>query len=157
MPAGATNTVGTTDDGARGIGVFIYRDAIGHGANNFKGVKLRWQHGADKVDPTKAAVKVHPIAMVYVPEGPCKVGSGYPTGINRFSDGPDMPLNRHDWEAAMKLPDGSWTKQDWGSLTEGSWRGGPSIPFLVDAEWSGPVQEGTRARRIARGLAELRG
>jgi formylglycine-generating enzyme required for sulfatase activity len=148
MPAGATNSLRVSEDGSRGIGMFIFRDAIGHGANSFKGVKLRWQHGADKVDPTQAAVKVHPIAMVYVPEGPCKVGSGYPTGINRFSDGPDMPLNRHDWEAAMKLPDGSWTKQDWGSLTEGSWRGGPSIPFLVDAEWSGPVQEGTRARRI---------
>ena len=148
MPAGATNTLRVSEDGSRGIGVFIYRDAIGHGANTFKGVKLRWQHGAGKVDPTKAAVRVYAIPMVYVPEGPCKVGSGYPTGISRFSDGPDMPLNRHDWEAAMMLPDGSWTKQDWGSLTEGSWRGGPSIPFLVDAEWSGPVQEGTRARRI---------
>jgi formylglycine-generating enzyme required for sulfatase activity len=148
MPAGATNSLRVSEDGSRGIGMFIFRDAIGHGANSFKGVKLRWQHGVDKVDPTKAAVKVHPIAMVYVPEGPCKVGTGYPTGITRFNDGPDMPHNRHDWEAAMLLPDGSYTKQDWGSLTEGSWRGGPSIPFLVDAEWSGPVQEGTRARRI---------
>jgi hypothetical protein len=148
MPAGATNSLRVSEDGSRGIGVFIYRDAIGHGANNFKGVKLRWQHGTDKVDPTQAAVNVHPIAMVYVPEGPCKVGSGLRTGITRFSDGPDMPHNRHDWEAFMTLPDGSMLWQDWGSLTEGSWRGGPSIPFLVDAEWSGPVQEGTRARRI---------
>jgi hypothetical protein len=128
--------------------VFIYRDAIGHGANTFKGVKLRWQHGADKVAPTQAAVNVHPIAMVYVPEGPCQVGSGLRTGITRFNDGPDMPLNRHDWEAFMTLPDGSSLWNDWGSLTEGSWRGGPSIPFLVDAAWSGPVQEGTLARRI---------
>ncbi len=148
MPAGATNSLRVSDDGSRGIGMFIFRDAIGHGANLFKGVKLRWQHGADKVDPTQAAVKVHPIAMVYVPEGPCKVGSGLRTGITRFNDGPDMPHNRHDWEAFMTLPDGSFLWQDWGSLTEGSWRGGPSIPFLVDAEWSGPVQEGTRARRI---------
>ena len=148
MPAGATNSLRLSEDGSRGIGVFIYRDAIGHGANNFKGVKLRWQHGADKVDPTQAAVNVHPIAMVYVPEGPCKVGSGLRTGITRFTDGPDMPHNRHDWEAFMTLPDGSSLWTDWGSLTEGSWRGGPSIPFLVDAEWSRPVQEGTRARRI---------
>ena len=148
MPAGATNTLRVSEDGSRGIGMFIFRDAIGHGANTFKGVKLRWQHGADKVDPTQAAVKVHPIAMVYVPEGPCKVGSGLRTGITRFNDGPDMPLNRHDWEAFMMLPDGSFLWQDWGSLTEGSWRGGPSIPFLVDAAWSGPVQEGTLARRI---------
>ena len=141
MPAGATNTVRLSEDpagggagGSRGVGMFIYRNAIGHGANNFKGVKLRWQHGADKVDPTKAAVKVHSIAMVYVPEGPCKVGSAGRTGINRFNDGPDMPHNRHDWDSFMELPDGSWLKQDWGSLTDGSWRGGPSIPFLVDAE-----------------------
>jgi len=65
MPAGATNTVGLTDDGTRGLGVFIYRDAIGLGANNFKGVKLRWLHGADKVSPAEAAIAVHPIAMVY--------------------------------------------------------------------------------------------
>jgi hypothetical protein len=167
MPAGATNSVRLSEDpagggagGSRGMGVFIYRDAIGHGANNFKGVKLRWLHppspaaagsgvtSGAKFDPTKAAVKVHTIAMVYVPEGPCKVGTGRPTGISRFSDGPDMPHVRHDWDSAMQLPDGSFTKEDWGSLTDGSWRGGPSIPFLIDAEWNGPVQEGTRSRRI---------
>lgn len=70
MPAGATNTVGLTDDGTRGLGVFIYRDAVGHRANNFRGIKLRWLHGADKVAPAKAAIAVHPIAMVYVPQGP---------------------------------------------------------------------------------------
>ena len=69
MPAGATNTVGLSDDpagsgagGKRGVGVFVCRAAIGQGANNFKGVRLRWAHGADKVDPSKAAVRVHALA-----------------------------------------------------------------------------------------------
>ncbi|MEI6149332.1 MAG: hypothetical protein WCS01_09580, partial [bacterium] len=52
MPAGATNTVRIADDGSRGMGVFIYRDAVGSGVNTFKSVKLRWLHKADQVDPT---------------------------------------------------------------------------------------------------------
>ena len=155
MPAGATSTLRLSEDGSRGMGVFIYRDAIGHGANDFKAVKLRWLNGAGKVDPAKAAVKVHAIAMVYVPEGPFKVGSGLPTGISKFNDGPDMPFVRYDWESSFLLPDGSWSGVDWGSLTDGSWRGGPSIRFLIDAEWNRPVQEGTRARRFGTVAGQL--
>ena len=81
MPVGATNTVKLSDDGTRGVGVFFYRDAVGHGTNDWKKIKLRWLHGADKVDPAKADVKVHAIPMVYVPAGPFKVGSGAPSGI----------------------------------------------------------------------------
>ncbi|MFC1462802.1 hypothetical protein ACFLQU_04270, partial [Verrucomicrobiota bacterium] len=155
MPAGATNTLRLSEDGSRGMGVFIYRDAIGHGANDFKAVKLRWLNGAGKVDPAKAAVKVHAIAMVYVPEGSFKVGTGLPTGISKFNDGPDMPFVRYDWESSFLLPDGSWSGVDWGSLTDGSWRGGPSIRFLIDAEWNRPVQEGTRARRFGTVAGQL--
>jgi hypothetical protein len=118
MPAGATNSVGLTDDGGKGLGVFIFRNAVGQGTNNFKGVKLRWQHPASspdksgnyagtsgaKFDPAKAAVRVYAIAMVYVPEGPCKVGSAGRTGITRFNDGPDMPHNRHDWHSSRTGP-----------------------------------------------------
>ena len=49
VPAGATLDVGLSDDGKRGAGVFIYRDGPGHGANNWKGVALRWMHAADGV------------------------------------------------------------------------------------------------------------
>ncbi|MBM4162985.1 MAG: hypothetical protein FJ222_00835 [Lentisphaerae bacterium] len=49
VPAGARLDVGTTDDGQRGLGVFVYRDAPGSGPNNWKGVTLRWLHGADGV------------------------------------------------------------------------------------------------------------
>ena len=145
MPAGATDTVGLTDDGKRGLGVFIYRDAIGHGANDFRGVKLRWLHGRDKVDPAKAAVKVHALAMVYVPEGAFKVGAGIAVPIDRFPDGPTRPI------VGGPLPgkDPEWPAGCFGAFTDGAWRGGePTIPFLVDAEWSGPVAEGSRARRI---------
>jgi len=145
MPAGATNTVGLTDDGKRGVGVFIYRDAIGHGNNDFKGVKLRWLHRSDKVDPAKAAVNVHALAMVYVPEGPFKAGSGIAVPINRFRDGPTRPIVGGPLPG--KLPE--WPAGCFGVFTDGAWRGGePTIPFLVDAEWSGPVAERSRARRI---------
>jgi hypothetical protein len=147
MPAGATNTVGTTDDGSRGLGVFIYRDAIGHGRNDWKGIKLRWLHAADpagKFDPAKAAVKVHTIAMVYVPEGAFKVGSGAKTRIAPFPDGITLPVLHNEDE-------------EFGSFTDGSWRGGLSVPFLVDAAWNGPVAEGTCARRIGPVAGQLWG
>ena len=149
------------------MGVFIFRDAIGHGHNDWKGIKLRWMHGADKVDPAKAAIKVHPIAMVYVPEGPFKLGSTAESGISPFADGPDVPLMRYDGEEAYEnIPQGlrrvieSTTGKDggpyirWGhdpspnGATDGAWRGGPTIPFLVDAEWNAPAAEGTRGRLV---------
>ena len=151
MSAGATNTVGLSDDGKRGVGVFIFRDSIGHGVNDFKGVKLRWLTGADpsaplgagKVDPAKAAVKVMAIPMVYVPAGAFKLGSGIATRIAPFSDGPNLPA----------LQGGP----DLGSFTDGSWRGGPVVPFLVDAEWDAPAAAGSRARRIGAVAGELWG
>jgi hypothetical protein len=164
MPAGATNSVKLSDDpstglgagGARGMGVFIHRDAVGHGVNDWKGIKLRWLHPqspgtANKVDPAKAAVKVHAIPMVYVPAGPFKVGSGAPSGIYaKFADGPDMPI--------VQAMNNIRTKnQEMGGMTDGSWRGGPSIPFLMDAEWNGPAAEGTRARRFGISAGEIWG
>jgi len=35
-----------------------------------------------------------------------------------------------------------------GCFTDGSWTDGATIPFTVDETWSGPVAEGTNARRI---------
>jgi len=167
MPAGAMNSLKLSDDGSRGMGVFIYRDAIGHGRNDWKGIKLRWLHGADKVDPAKAAIRVHPIAMVYVPEGPFKVGTAEKSGYSPFAHGPDVPITRYDGEESFdKIPEGlrkiieSTTSKDGGPylqwadkpsssrLTDGGWRGGPMIPFLLDAEWNAPVASGPRARRV---------
>jgi len=145
MPAGATNSVRLFDGGNRGMGVFIYRDAIGHGANSFKGVKLRWLHG--KVDPAKAGLRVYPISMVYVPEGPFNVGSGADSGFTKFPDGPTVPIANGDYMSAMNV--------EVGSRTDGSWRGGPVVPFLVDAEWNGPVAEGTRGRRVGAKAGQL--
>jgi formylglycine-generating enzyme required for sulfatase activity len=153
MPAGATNSVKLSDDGARGMGVFIYRDAVGHGVNDWKKIKLRWLHanssGAGKFDPAKAAVNVYAIPMVYVPEGPFKVGSGKPSGIYaKFADGPDFP-------AVNTMQNGRSKDQADGALTDGSWRGGNSIPFMLDAEWNAPAKEGTRARRLGLAPGEL--
>ena len=123
MPAGATNTVGTTGDGGRGLGLFIYRDAVGQGSNTFSGVKLRWMHGSDRVDPTLSLLAVHAIAMVYVPEGPFYVGGGASRTMPTFLPGLKVPV----------IFGGS------GILTDGAWHGGPLIPFLVDAEWNEPA------------------
>ena len=49
VPAGAALEVGLTDDGQRGLGVFVYRNGPGSGPHDWKGVKLRWLHRADGV------------------------------------------------------------------------------------------------------------
>jgi formylglycine-generating enzyme required for sulfatase activity len=150
MPAGATNSVRLFDGGSQGMGVFIYRDALGYGPNNFKGIKLRWRHGAvagQKIDPAKAGLRVYPISMVYIPEGPFKVGSGADSGFTKFPDGPTVPIANGDYMGAMNV--------GLGSRTDGSWRGGPVVPFLVDAEWNGPVVEGTRGRRVGSKAGQL--
>jgi formylglycine-generating enzyme required for sulfatase activity len=49
--------------------VFVYRSSPGAGANSFKGIKLRWLHGADKVPDKDIQLSVHALGMVYVPEG----------------------------------------------------------------------------------------
>jgi hypothetical protein len=145
MPAGATNSVKLSDNGSRALGVFVYRDAPGSGVNDWKGIKLRWNHTVDKVDPAKAGVRVFALPMVYVPRGPFKVGSGSKSAFTKFGDGPTFPMTRCDGNPG----------DEGGSLCDGSWRGGPVIPFLVDEEWSGPAAEGSRARRIGRNAGEL--
>ena len=68
-PAGAKLDVGLSDDGKRGVGVFIYRAAAGNGPNDWKGVTLRWLHKADGVDdPGAAELRVFGLNMVYVPQ-----------------------------------------------------------------------------------------
>jgi len=44
-----------------------------------------------------------------------------------------------------------------GSFTDGSWTDGDTIPFRVDADWSGPVAEGSTARRIGGASGRLWG
>jgi len=44
-----------------------------------------------------------------------------------------------------------------GSFTDGSWKGGAALPFLIDEKWSGPITEGTDARRIGKAPGRLWG
>jgi formylglycine-generating enzyme required for sulfatase activity len=44
-----------------------------------------------------------------------------------------------------------------GSFTDGSWTDGAAIPFLVDANWSGPLAAGSNARRIGAAPGRLWG
>ena len=96
-----TQTVGLTD--GKGMGVFIYRAARGHGPVDIKNVKLRWLHGADGLaEPAKADPKVFAIEMVYVPRGAFAVGSGG-TEAGSFTDG-----SRADGAAIPFLMDAAW-------------------------------------------------
>ena len=76
-PSGVKMDTGLTDDGKRGVGAFIYRATAGSGANDFKGVTLRWLHQADGVaDPKAVEVKVLAVQMVYVPQCAFWAGDG---------------------------------------------------------------------------------
>jgi hypothetical protein len=83
-PAGAALDVGLSDDGGKGTGVFVYRAAVGAGANAFNGLKLRWLHGADKVtDPSQVKINAYAIPMVYIPKGPFKSKSPWKYPISQ--------------------------------------------------------------------------
>ncbi len=74
VPAGAALDVGLTD--GKGMGVFVYRSAVGQGTLNLENIRLRWLHEADGVaDPAAADLKVFAIEMVHVPRGGFAVGS----------------------------------------------------------------------------------
>jgi len=72
VPAGAALDVGRTDDGGRGLGVFVYRAAPGHGPTVFKDVTLRWENAAEA--PADADIRVFALQMVYVPQ--CRFWAG---------------------------------------------------------------------------------
>jgi len=77
VPSGAKLDVGASDDRKRGLGAFVYRATAGSGANDFKGVTLRWLHKADGVDdPGGVDLEVFAIQMVYVPQCAFWVGDG---------------------------------------------------------------------------------
>jgi hypothetical protein len=77
VPAGAKLGMGPADDGKRGIGVFVYRATAGSGANDFKGMTLRWLRRADGVKgPGAVDLKVFAIQMVYMPQCAFWVGDG---------------------------------------------------------------------------------
>jgi hypothetical protein len=77
-PKGATLDVGHTDDKKSAAGVFVYRAAPGSGANDWKGVKLNWNHSADGVEASaNVEVKVLSVQMVYVPHSPFWLGDGF--------------------------------------------------------------------------------
>ncbi|MEI6148471.1 MAG: SUMF1/EgtB/PvdO family nonheme iron enzyme, partial [bacterium] len=44
-----------------------------------------------------------------------------------------------------------------GTFTDGSWTDGATIPFQVDANWSGPVADGSNARRLGNSPGRLWG
>ena len=105
VPAGAKVDMGLTDDGKRGLGGFVYRAAAGSGANDFKGVTLRWLHGADGVeDPGAFELKVLAIQMVYVPQCAFWAGDGSTSDVaGQFSAGDTTDPFRVESENAITL------------------------------------------------------
>jgi len=90
VPAGAVLDVGPSDDGRRGLGVFVHRKEAGHGAIEFKRMGLRWLHDKDGVeDPASTEIKIFAIQMVYVPRCAFWVGDGARSNdpAGRFSSG----------------------------------------------------------------------
>lgn len=70
---GNTTTGGTN----QGMGVFLYRTALGNGAITWQDIRLRWDFAAQGVDITKPVqIQVFAIEMVYVPEGDFAAGDG---------------------------------------------------------------------------------
>jgi len=101
-PAGAALDVGLTDDGKRGVGAFVYRKAAGHGPNDFKGVTLRWLHGA--ADPAAVDLKVFALQMVYVPQCVFWAGDGSTNHVTgQFSAGYSAHPFRVESEGALRL------------------------------------------------------
>jgi len=121
VPAGAALDVGLNEDpstgipstglgaggagGKRGLGVFVYRAKPGHGANDWKGVNLRWQCGADGVSaPGEAEIQVLAVGMVYVPAGAFWVGDGSTNRLPvRFGAGKTAQPYRINGEDALTL------------------------------------------------------
>jgi formylglycine-generating enzyme required for sulfatase activity len=78
VPKAAALDVGMTDDKRSAAGVFVYRAASGSGANDFRGVKLNWNHAADGVEvPADVEVRVLSVQMIYVPQSPFWLGDGF--------------------------------------------------------------------------------
>lgn len=129
VPSGAALEVGKSNNGKKGIGVFIHRAAVGQGPNEWKGVSLRWllpagagdeDKGAaagfamhvttDKpgegaaFDPAKAEVKVLALEMVYVPQCAFWLGDGTTNTVaGQFTAGLGSAPFRIESEQAIKL------------------------------------------------------
>jgi len=104
VPAGAALDVGLNDDGDRGLGVFIYRSALGSGPNDWKGVALRWLHAAAAPAPDAANIKVLALRMVHVPQCAFWAGDGTTDQVaSQFSAGDSDKPFRVDSEGAITL------------------------------------------------------
>ena len=84
-PEGAKLAPGLTDDGGRGLGVFVYRSAAGSGPNNWKGLTLRWAYGADGVRAVDKVVVASQSALA-----PKRAAARAPS-LDNSSDGEDDP------------------------------------------------------------------
>ena len=106
VPKGAKLEVGSSDDGQRGLGVFVCRAKVGSGVNDWKNVKLAWQNLADGVESTAVVeLKVFAIQMVYVPKGAFWLGDGAknPDPAGRFASGDTDAPFRVESEDAIVL------------------------------------------------------
>ena len=74
------------------VGALLYRSAESSGTLSCTDVRLKWQYDASGLAGTNEVdVSVHGIEMVYIPEGPFKVGSGG-TERGHFYEYPDTDM-----------------------------------------------------------------
>lgn len=77
VPAAAVLDMGVNEGATKAMGGFIYRAGTGTGKNEFNGIRLKWNYGADGVsDAALVTLDVHAIEMVYIPQGAFQVGDG---------------------------------------------------------------------------------
>lgn len=75
--AGAAPAGGSVDV-VENIGAFVYRSGDGSGDASFSDVQFVWDYGASNVDANAVVdVQVFAIEMVYVPEAPFSLGTGF--------------------------------------------------------------------------------
>lgn len=99
VPAGVKLDLGKTDDGQRGVGVFLYRQAPGQGPIDWKGISLQCMDL-----PADAEVKVLALNMVYVPQGAFWAGDGSTNHVEgQFSAGGSAKPFRIENEGAIQL------------------------------------------------------
>jgi formylglycine-generating enzyme required for sulfatase activity len=122
-PAGSVINTGITDSYAPGV--FIYRDAIGSGSNDWDNVQLRWNYGENGLDDNDlVTIKVFAIEMVYVPQASFSLGDGSDLSTQyHFYDagnGPSLPFTVNAQSAITIAPSGLGNLWAYDQIHEGT-------------------------------------
>ena len=83
-----SNPAGVTIDVQDNLGAFVYRSGDGSGDLSVESVRLIWQYATDGLDEEAIVdIQVFALEMVYVPEGPFRLGTGSNLGTTDNENG----------------------------------------------------------------------